>query len=178
MTALTRTRLAVAAVAVAGTTLLTGCGADEKPAAKLACALIDPAVVDQVADGRDWHAVGSLYYGGRFHDGCTIMAASQQLLTITLADFHPGDDGDSARNVVLDERTSLAKSCPQTAQAPVSADQVTSQCVSEDQIRYAVANSKRLVRVTLHRLPEAVATTAAVAKVAASINKNADKIGQ
>lgn len=179
MAALTRTHLAAVVVAlVAGITLLTGCGADEKPADELACDLIDPAVVDQVAEGREWHAVGSLYFDGRFSDGCTILSLGEQLLTITLIDFHPPNYQEPARSMVLGEATHLAKDCPQTTQAPASADQATSQCVYEDKIRYAVMNPKRLVRVTLHRLPESVPTTAAVAKVAASINKNADKIGQ
>lgn len=181
MSAPTRTRLAAAAVAlVAGTSLFTGCGKDEKPEAELVCDLINPALVDQIADGRRWRAVGSLYYDGRFRDSCTVLASGDQLLTVTLFDYHDREAsvGQEARAQVVSERTVLAKSCPQTTQAPVSDDQATSECVSEDKIRYASVNPNRLVRVSLAREFDVVATTAAVAKVAASINANADKISQ
>jgi len=123
MSAPTRTRLAAAAVAlVAGTSLFTGCGEDEKPEAELVCDLIDPALVDQIADGRRWEAVGSLYYDGRFRDACTVLASNDQLLTVTVFDYHDRDAsvGEEARVQVISERRVLTRSCPDTTQAPVS----------------------------------------------------------
>jgi hypothetical protein len=178
---LSRTHLAaVAAALAAGTSLLTGCGTADEPEAKLVCGLVNPDLVDKVADGRRWREVGTLYHDGRFGDGCTVLASSEQLLTITLFNFR--DRGatvaESVRAQVLEERTNLTRTCTRTAQAPITADQVSAACVREDKIRYAVANPHRLVRVSLARRFGVVPTTAAVERMAASINANADKVGQ
>lgn len=143
---------------MAGTTLPTGCGTTEKSADQLACGLLNPAVVDEIADGRSWTAVGKLYRDGQFRDGRTVcgLGASPGARGTNRVGPQVSPDGPGRRH----RRPGHER------------------CVCEKQVDCAVWNPNRLVRVTLARRFGVVATTYAVAQVAASVNANADKIDQ
>ncbi len=166
------------AVALLVLTVAGACGKDEQKEPAAACGLIDPELVSDLADGRDWKAVGSLYRDGRFGEGCTILVSGEQLLLISLVDFGEAGNADSARQQVLAERDAYARTCPGTTPASVTEESVTSVCLGERKLDYNESNSRRLVRVTIDRTPGVSLSTDDAARISEDINERADELSK
>ncbi|MET0766559.1 MAG: hypothetical protein ABWY50_02840 [Aeromicrobium sp.] len=169
-------RAGLAAVALMLLTVTGGCGKDEEKEPADACGLIDPELVSDLADGRDWKDVGSLYSDGRFGDGCTVLVSGEQLLLVTLVDFGEAGNVDTAKQEVLKERDAYARTCPDTTQPPVTDDSVTSVCLSERKLDYNEWNPRRLVRVTIEQTPGVSLSEDDGARVSDDINERADEL--
>jgi hypothetical protein len=154
----------------------TACGKSDDEVPETACALIDRDLITKLADGREWHDVGTLYREGRFRDGCEVVSRSQPLLLITLIDFRGSVDAAPARQTLLKERQALLKSCPGTTPVPVTEDSVVTECLSERKLDYNEWNSRRLVRLTIFRQPGLSVTREDAVRISEDINKRADKI--
>jgi hypothetical protein len=153
-----------------------GCGKSEEKAPGAACDLIDRDLISELADGREWHDVGSLYFDGRFRDGCDVVSQNKPLLVVTLVDFRGSVDADPARETLLEERRALQRTCPGTAQVPVTEDTVTAECLSERKLDYNEWNPRRLVRLTIFRQPGLSVSRDVAVRISDDLNRRADKI--
>ncbi len=154
----------------------TACGKSEDEAPKAACGLIDRDLVSKLADGREWHDVGKLYHDGKFSDGCEVTSGGEQLLVVTWIDFRGSVDAMPARRTVLEERRALRRTCPRTTPAPVTEDSVTAVCLSERKLDYNEWNPRRLVRLTIFRLPGVSVSVDDAARMSDDLNSRADKL--
>ncbi len=166
------------AVALLVLTVSGACGKDEPKEPAAACGLVDPELVSDLADGRDWKTVGSLYSDGRFRDGCTVLVSDEQLLLVTLVDFGEAGNVDTAKQQVLEERDAYARTCPDTTPAPVTDDSVTSVCLSERKLDYNEWNPRRLVRLTIDQTPGVSLSTEDAARISEDINERADELSE
>jgi len=171
-----RVRGGMAAVLLLLLLATTACAKEEEKEPAEACGLIDPELVTELADGRDWNDVGTLYRDGKFTDGCAVVVSGEQLLLITLSEFDSEERAASAKQTLTAQRQRFEQTCPDTTQPPVTDDRVTAACLTEQKLDYDEWNPQRLVRLTIDQTPGVTLSADDGARIMEDLNKNADKL--